>query len=113
MAITSHYWLCVREILHLSRSQLIIDFAFIHSEFVNDFVRVIRFFRLFLSPPAPSFIRPLKTSYQLRKRKNYIHSVPESGILRFRKHHQRRDELIEGQCVTCIIIYLNQHLSKY
>lgn len=47
MAITNHYWLCVREILHLSRSQLIIDFAFVHSEFVNDFMRVIRFFSSF------------------------------------------------------------------
>lgn len=79
MAITSHYWLCVREILHLSRSQLIIDFAFIHSEFVNDFVRVIRFFRLFLLPPVPSFIRPLKTSYQLRNRKITSTRFPKAG----------------------------------
>jgi len=112
MAITNHYWLCIREILHLSSSQLIIDFPFVHSEFVNDFMRVVRFFRPFLSPPAPSFCRPLKTTYQLRKRK-ITSTLPESGILLFRKHHQPRDELIKGQCVTCIIIYLNQHLGKY
>lgn len=112
MAITNHYWLCVGEILHLSRSQLIIDFAFVHSEFVNDFMRVIRFFRSFLLSLAPSFSRPLKTTYQLLKRKN-TSTLRESGILLFHKHHQRRDELIKGQCLACIIIYLNQHLGKY
>jgi len=112
MAITNHYWLCVRKILHLSRSQLIIDFAFVYSEFVNDFMRVIQFFRPFLLPPAPSFSRPLKTTYQLLKRK-IISTLRESGILRLHKHHQRRDELIKGQYVACIIIYLNQHLGKY
>lgn len=113
MAITNYYCLCVREILHLLSSQLIIDFPFVHREFVNDFVRVVRFFRPF-SPTArhPRFADRSKQLINFENAK-LRPLAPKAGSLLFRKHYQRRDELIKGQYVACIIIYLNQHLGKY
>lgn len=67
MPITQHYGHCVSEILHLFRSQLIIDFPFVHSKFVNDFLRGAVFLS-FLSlhatdrhPPSRGALNKFKT----------------------------------------------------
>lgn len=111
MPITNYNCLCISEILHLFRSQLIIDFPFIHSKFVNDSMLAAVFFSFpFHCGRHPRF------AFNARQfsRHKHFSLFPESGIsLAFCKHLQSQDELIKGQYVACIIIYLDQHLSKY
>ena len=113
MAITNHYWHCVREILHLLSSQLIIDFPFVHSEFVNDFMRVIRFFPPFRSPAGTLALPTAQNNLSILKNANCVYSSRKRDPCFFANTINRRDEFIKGQYVACIIIYLNQHLGKY
>lgn len=113
MPITNHYSFCISEILHLFSSQLIIDFPFVHSKFVNDFMRTAFFSFLFPHRPAPSyrtaFLRNLKTF----ETQNVFTYPQKRDPATFSKHLQSQDELIKDQYVACIIIYQDQHLGKY
>lgn len=79
MAITDHYCLCIREMLHLLSSQLIIDFPFVHSELVNDFMRVVRFFPRFSYRRHPPFAARSAQFINFKKRETRALSA-SSGI---------------------------------
>lgn len=91
MAITNHYCFCVREILHLLGSQLIIDFPFVHSELVNDFMRVVRFFFPFPSTAGALVFAERSENLSISKDAERVDFSPASGILVVRKHHQPRE----------------------
>lgn len=113
MPITSHYSLCISEILHLLRSQPIIDFAFVHSNFVNDF-QASQPFSFLSSHTAGTLFGEeyFAQKYKFQKGK-YFPYFRKAGCSTMNKHLQSLDELIQGQYVACISIYRGQHLGKY
>ena len=78
MPITNYNCLCISEILHLFRSQLIIDFPFVHSKFVNDSMLAAVFFPSLFTAAGTLASRSTLESFQDT---NIFHSSPRAGYL--------------------------------